>query len=151
MMKIEEIKKMARNLIGSDEYYEKLNNLKSDVEFFNLYMQRNRKSEFMFTVYVEHRGSYRAFNDIWSQYSKSIDYLENAFAVFWVLKAIIKSMETGEEVFTTEEIKNFIKYFEEYLALYIVDYVGDFVGCSHGYSAVAAKLEAIKLENIKLS
>jgi len=150
MMKIEEIKKRARTLIG-DKYYEQFYNLKSDVEFFNLYMQRNRKSEFMFEVYVKHQGSYRAFNDIWSQYSKSMDYLENAFAVFWVLKFIIKSINAEEEIFTTEEIKDFVEYFEDYLALYITDYIGDFVGCSHGCSAVAAKLEAIKLENIKLS
>lgn len=77
-------------------------------------MQRNKKSEFMFKVHIKHQGSYRAFDDIWSQYSKSMDYLENAFAVFWLLKAIIEDINAGEEIFTTEQIKDFVMYFEEY-------------------------------------
>ncbi len=144
MIKIDEIKKVARNLVGNDEYYEKFYSLKSDVEFFNLYMQRNRKSEFMFKVHVELQGSYRAFDDIWSQYSQSMNYLENAFAVFWLLKAIIEDIDAGKETYTVEEIRDFIEYFEEYLALNITDYVGDFIGCSHSGAAVAAKLEKIK-------
>ncbi len=142
MMKIEEIKKRARTLIG-DKYYEQFYNLKSDVEFFNLYMQRNKKSDFMFKVQISHQGSNHAFNDIWNQYGQSMNYLEDAFAVFWVLKSIIESMYAGEETFTAEEIKDFAAYFELPLELHMTDYTGDFVGCSHGCSAVEAKLAKI--------
>lgn len=33
---------IARRMIGTDIYYQKLNALKEDVEFFTLYMKRNK-------------------------------------------------------------------------------------------------------------
>ena len=38
---------IARRMIGTDIYYQKLNALKEDVEFFTLYMKRNKKSDFL--------------------------------------------------------------------------------------------------------
>ena len=59
---------IAQNAISMDTYYQKLNALKEDVEFFTLFMKRNKKSDFDFNIRVSYSCSIKAINDIWEKY-----------------------------------------------------------------------------------
>lgn len=134
---------IARRMIGTDIYYQKLNALKEDVEFFTLYMKRNKKSDFNFDIRISYSCSFRAFNDIWKKYDYYQKNLEKAFSEFIMLKNIIEDMYNGTGIFTDAEIRDFIEYFQKYDETHICDYVGDFVGCSRGIANVEEQLNTI--------
>lgn len=134
---------MAQNVIGMDTYYQKLNALKEDVEFFTLYMKRNKKSDFDFNIRVSYSYSFRAFNDIWKKYDYYQKNLETAFSEFIVLKNIIEDLYNGNDIYTDSEIMEFIEYFQKYDETHICDYIGDFVGCSRVIADVERQLNII--------
>lgn len=134
---------IARRMIGTDIYYQKLNALKEDVEFFTLYMKRNKKSDFNFDIRISYSCSFRAFNDIWEKYDYYQKNLEKAFSEFIMLKNIIEDMYNGTGIFTDAEIRDFIEYFQKYDETHICDYVGDFIGCSRGIANVEEQLNTI--------
>lgn len=138
----DDVKRSAYNQL-KDDYYIKLRELESDVDFFSLYMMRNAKSEFRFDLRISYCGSYRAFDDIWKRYGWVRRYLESAFAEFYLLRLIILDIYEDTKKFNDEEIRDFILYFERY-ELKINDYVSDFVGCSLGCSSVLSKIDVIK-------
>lgn len=130
-----EIKSIARKLLG-DDYYEKLGLLQSDLEFFRMYMRREKKSEFSFDVKIIPYGGRNAFDDIWETFARNISYLEDAFAIFVVLRAFVVDVKEDGDRLSFETKKNFACYFKEMLELDITDYIGDFVGCSYAITEV---------------
>lgn len=113
-----------------EDYYKKLRTLESDIDFFTLYMKRNKKSDFNFELRISYKSSFRAFNDIWKKYGYHKNDIEIAFAEFMLLKMIIEDVYNGTNEFTIDEIKSFIKYFEMYQDTFITNYIGDFINCS---------------------
>lgn len=134
---------IARKVVGTDIYYQKLNALKEDVEFFTLYMKRNKKSDFDFNIRVSYSCSFMAFNDIWKKYDYYQKNLETAFSEFIVLKSIIEDLYNGTGIYTDTEIREFIEYFQKYNETHIYDYIGDFIGCSRGITDVEKQLSII--------
>ena len=144
----EKIKTIARRLLTPNTYYEKFRSLESDVDFFKMYMARNKKSEFRFDLRISCGGSFKAFDDIWKKYGHGNDDLEVAFAEFLLLKMIIRDIYEETNIFTDAEIKEFIDYFEQYEETLVENYVSDFIGCSRGCCDVLQKLEHI-MNNVK--
>lgn len=134
---------IARKVVGTDIYYQKLNALKEDVEFFTLYMKRNKKSDFNFDIRISYSCSFKAFNDIWEKYNYYQKNLETAFSEFIVLKSIIEDLYNGTGIYTDAEIREFIEYFQKYNETHIYDYIGDFIGCSRGITDVEKQLSII--------
>lgn len=134
---------IARKVVGTDIYYQKLNALKEDVEFFTLYMKRNKKSDFDFNIRISYSCSFRAFNDIWKKYDYYQKNLETAFSEFIVLKSIIEDLYNGTGIYTDAEIREFIECFQKYNEIHIYDYIGDFIGCSRGIADVEKQLSII--------
>lgn len=134
---------IARRMIGTDIYYQKLNALKEDVEFFTLYMKRNKKSDFNFNIRISYSCSFRAFNDIWKKYDYYQKNLEKAFSEFIMVKNIIEDIYNGTDIYTDTEIREFIEYFQRYDETHICDYVGDFIGCSRGIANVEDQFNTI--------
>ena len=143
-----EIKTIVYNLLKPDTYCKKYDALKSDVEFFRMYMERNKQSEFRFDLRISCGNSYKAFDDIWKKhglpYVDSSGYLEDVFAEFTLLEMIITDIYKGTNIFTDAEIKHFIDYFEQDDDTYVKDYVSDFVDCYYDCLEVLQKLENIK-------
>lgn len=142
----EKVKRIVCRLLTSDTYYKKFRALKSDVDFFKMYMARNKKSEFRFDLRISYGGSFKAFDDIWKKYGYGNfdNDLEVAFAEFMLLQMIITDIYEKTNIFTDAEIKEFIDYFEQYEETLVENYVSDFIGCSHGCCAVLQKLEHIR-------
>lgn len=134
---------IARKVVGTDIYYQKLNALKEDVEFFTLYMKRNKKSDFNFDIRISYSCSFKAFNDIWKKYDYYQKNLETAFSEFIVLKSIIEDLYNETGIYTDTEIREFIEYFQKYNETHICDYIGDFIGCSRGITDVERQLSII--------
>lgn len=134
---------IARKVVGTDIYYQKLNALKEDVEFFTLYMKRNKKSDFNFDIRISYSCSFKAFNDIWKKYDYYQKNLETAFSEFIVLKSIIEDLYNETGIYTDAEIREFIEYFQKYNETHIYDYIGDFIGCSRGITDVEKQLSII--------
>lgn len=134
---------IARKVVGTDIYYQKLNALKEDVEFFTLYMKRNKKSDFNFDIRISYSCSFKAFNDIWEKYDYYQKNLETACSEFIVLKSIIEDLYNGTGIYTDAEIREFIEYFQKYNETHIYDYIGDFIGCSRGITDVEKQLSII--------
>ena len=85
-MNIEKVKHIAISIKGVDEFYKESKLLKEDMTFFKLYTDRNRKSDFRFVLIPCQNGAYKAFRDIFEAYSLSDTFLEDAFAVYTVMK-----------------------------------------------------------------
>ena len=62
-MKKNDVKRIVYNLL-KDDYYKKLEALVSDIDFFYMYMERNKKSDFRFELRISHEGSFKAFDAI---------------------------------------------------------------------------------------
>ena len=131
----------------TEEYYKKLFALQEDIEFFNLYMKRNKKSEYGLVVKVK-IGAGRAFDDIWKKYGYGTDKdsIERTFAETTLLSVIFKDMYDGTDIYSDDEIRSFKFSFEMYDETNMEDYISDFTGCSHGLMDVAKQLELLEIK-----
>ena len=118
----------------TDEYFEKLFALQEDIEFFNLYMKRNKKSRYELSVKV---SAGRAFDDVWKKYGYGTDKdsIERTFAEITLLDAVFVDLN--------DEIRSFKSSFEMYDETKMEDYISDFIGCSHACMNVARQLELL--------
>ena len=139
----DDVKRIVYNHL-KDDYYIKLRALENDIDFFLMYMERNKKSDFRFDLRISHNGSFKAFNDIWKKYGYHKSEVETTFSEYMLLKFIIEDIYNNTSVYTDKEINNFFDYFEKYDETFIEDYIGDFVGCSSGCVGVSKKIEQIR-------
>lgn len=144
-MKFEDVRHLVLRGLGeySDEYYKEFHELEEDMDFFNLYLQRNKKCDtFHYTIIpCENFVAFPAFIDIYKQYGYG--YLEETYTIFKALKLIVLDVYNETNKFTPDEIRNFVDYFKKELELDVVHYVYCFVGCSHGTAATVAKIQSI--------
>jgi hypothetical protein len=130
-MKLYDVEHIARTING-DAYYEEIRMLKDDIEFFSAYVRRNRKSNFSFILIPCQQSTYTAFKDIYEAFGLNSLYIDNAYAIYTVMKAII--IDTYEQTmkFNSGQIREFAEYLNNDFEMNIEDYVGCFVGCSYG-------------------
>ena len=138
-----DVKRIVYGLLKED-YYKKLRALESDINFFSMYMERNKKSDFRFDLRISHEGSFKAFDVIWRKYGYHKDEIETAFSEYMLLRLIICDVYDETNIFTADEILTFIMYFERYEDTLVNDYVGDFIGCSHACHSVMDKINKMK-------
>ena len=123
-MKFEDVRHLVLRGMGeySDEYYKEFHELEEDMDFFNMYLQRNKKCDtFHYTIIP----------------------CEETYTIFKALKLIVLDVYNETNKFTHDETRNFVDYFKKELELDVVDYAYCFVGCSHGTAATVAKLQEI--------
>ena len=141
-MKFEDVRHLVLREYG-DEYYNEFNKLEEDMDFFNLYLHRNKKCDtFHYTIIpCENCVAFSAFIDIYKQYGYG--YLEETYTIFKALKLIVLDVYNETNKFTHDEIRDFVEYFKNELELNVVDYAYCFIGCSHGTAATVAKIQSI--------
>ena len=54
----DDVKRIVYNHL-KDDYYIKLRALENDIDFFLMYMERNKKSDFRFDLRISHNGSFK--------------------------------------------------------------------------------------------
>lgn len=131
----------------TEEYYKKLFALQEDIEFFNLYMKRNKKSEYGLVVKVK-IGAGRAFDDIWKKYGYGTDKdsIERTFAETTLLSVIFEDMYDGTDIYSDDEIRSFKFSFEMYEETKMKDYISNFIGSCNGCMNVAKQLELLEIK-----
>lgn len=142
MMNLKDLKQIACAQ-SNGTFYDELNSLKDDIEFFRAYLRRNKKSNFAFDVRVSQQSSRKAFDDIWKTYNYDIEYIENVYVVFIVLKYIITNMTENKTIFTDEEIYEFDLYMKLNYGLDIIKYVEEFIGCGSEIRSVIDRINNI--------
>lgn len=141
-MNLDDIKSFALAIKGED-YYNEYRLLKEDLDFFNMYISRNRKSAFSFTLIPCQFSTYTAFKDIYEAFGLYTNALENAYIVYTDMKAIITDLYYDRQcVFNNSEIKEFANYIRDDFSLDIEDYVGCFAVCD-GVASTKKKLHEI--------
>lgn len=157
-----EIINKAYEIKGTDQFWDELKRLKSDIDFFMLFMEREAKSSFAFDIRVSHGMARNAFTDLWRNHGfyKNTDTLKTVFSEFILLRYMIETLynvsegEVGLAELTVSEKElfvQFIEYLEQYngfnkYAFITETYVSDFIGCSRGCSAVQQKISVLKQE-----
>lgn len=141
-MDLDDIRHFAIGIKG-DDYYEEYRLLKEDLDYFTMYINRNRKSAFSFILIPCQSSTYTAFKSIYEAFGLYSQELENAYAIYTVMKAIIVSIYNREHDFNNSQIKEFAKYIKNDLSLDVEDYVGCFVGCGQGSADTKKKLNEI--------
>lgn len=153
MLKINQIKTLAQQILGVENYYKEFYALEEDVTFFTMYANRNRKSKFQFAIKIMYENSYNAFELLYKRYANNIRYLEDTFAEYTVLQYLIKSIYENIHQLTPQQKTEIIHYFEQYGDFKIDDVIGDFIGCSKGCASTHAEVEKLrkKISNKNIS
>ena len=147
-MDIKDVRNIAMNIKG-EEYYGELNTLKDDLKFFQMFIRRNQNSKrFGFRIIPIEFPFTMSLPDIYKATGFYDENLEDTYAIFIVLKAIILDLYKETNIYTNEEINRFNAFLRNDYGLEMKDYIGDFVGCSHGCGGVAVKLMTILGEDI---
>ena len=135
-MNIEDIKNTIINskIMEYSEFYKKVKQIKEDVDFFDMYVRRNKTSDRPFTI-IPCSASDRAFIDIYNAFGFYSEYIEDVYSIYVLMKAIIEDIYDQTMKFNSGQIREFAEYIESDFNLNIRDYVTCFIGCSHGCSA----------------
>lgn len=131
MMELKDVRHLAIEIKG-DDYYEEFRLLKSDMEFFNMYIQRNKQSNFSFILIPTQFSYYKPFKDVYEAFALGEGYLEEVYFIYTVLKSIILDVYNETNKISNDVIKEFNLFMKHDLELDMCDYVSGFVGCSHG-------------------
>lgn len=146
-MSYEEVRSNAIQVKGVDQYYEELRLLEEDLQFFRLYISRNKKSAYNFQILPVQMCGY-AFHDIYRLYGFSDSYIEEVFAIFTLMKAIVSDVYNNvcndEECHIRDDvIAGFNEYLKDELELDLRDYVHSFVGSSSRTTATRKRITEI--------
>lgn len=144
-----ELYKMLSNN-EKENFYSEVRDLKEDLEFFNMYMRRNKKSNFSFKVSFT-RGLADSF--LTYLYTKSYCYhnddLEKLYSEYLVAKHFFMTLyeEEGEVVYTENDLKKIYNHFLFLHEIKLEDYVNSFIGCSRGCIGVMGKIQRLVKED----
>ena len=142
-MNMTEIAELARRIKGTYNYYKELKQLKSDMDFFKMYIERNKQSKFDFILIPRSGASCAPFKDIFEAYCLDSKYIESVFDVYVVMEAMIMSVYYKAGNFEDDKIKEFSEYMLDKLELCLSDYVHCFIGCSSGVDDTLKRLNDI--------
>ena len=135
-MNIEDIKNIITDskIMEYSEFYEKVKQIKEDVDFFDMYIRRNKRCGRSFTI-LPCSASDRAFIDIYNAFGFYSENIEDVYAIYVLMKTIIEDIYDKTMKFNSDKIREFAEYIESDFNLNIRDYVTCFIGCSQGCSA----------------
>lgn len=135
-MNIEDIKNIIINskIMEYDEFYKKVKQIKEDVAFFSMYIWRYKTCDRPFTI-LPCSASDRAFIDIYNAFGFYSENIEDVYAIYVLMKAIIEDIYDKTMKFNSDQIREFSEYIESDFNLNLKNYVTCFIGCSHGCSA----------------
>ena len=134
-MNIDDIKYIARCEIMEYEKFDKeVKKIKEDVDFFDMYVRRNKTCDRPFII-LPCSASDKAFIDIYNAFGFYSEYIEDVYAIYVLMKAIIEDIYNQTMKFNSGHIREFAEYIESDFNLNIRDYVTCFIGCSQGCSA----------------
>ena len=145
-MDIKNIISLAKHAKGVDAYYESFRLLQSDLDFFKMYLTRERKSnEFWFKVVPVGFGTVKVFDDIMKAYGLSDNYLEEEYAIYILLKDIILDIYNNpeERQYPNPVVCEFAVWLQKELGLSITHFVSDFINCSRGCAGTVSELSEI--------
>jgi hypothetical protein len=135
-MNIEDIKNTIINskIMEYSEFYKKVKQIKEDVDFFDMYVRRNKTCDRPFTI-LPCSASDKAFIDIYNAFGFYSEYIEDVYSIYVLMKAIIEDIYDQTMKFNSGQIREFAEYIESDFNLNLKNYVTCFIGCSHGCSA----------------
>lgn len=135
-MNIEDIKNIIINskIMDYAKFYKEVGMIKEDIDFFDVYIRRYKKSGCPFTV-LPCSASNRAFIDIYNAFGFYSKNIEDVYAIYVLMKAIIEDIYDQTMKFNSGQIREFAEYIESDFNLNLRNYVTCFIGCSHGCSA----------------
>ena len=139
MMTISQVRHRVIQNTG-DGYYETVKQLKEDLEFFSIYISRNKKTRLGFTLIPFAGGAFRCYKDVYGAYGYYPDCIENTYCICSLMDSIITDIYHESNGYTEEEIVDFAEFLKDEIGLKLEDYVSDFIGCSHGVASVRKKL-----------
>lgn len=147
------LKKIAYTACGGiDEYYEERTALLSDIQFFNLFMKREKKSSFNFRVAVD-QNFCTLFTDLWRRwgfFSDSEEIIETVLVEYLCLKKLIEdvlaevSHHKNEEMLSEEEMAYLISYFERFDDFSVSDYVIPFIQCASVCTVAQERIKELR-------
>ena len=129
-----------------EQLHTKADYLKADLTFFEMYLERNKMSNFCFEVVPV--PSNRIGKLMKRLYTESYTYMRNELHQMLceveIAKAIAWQLSGREESgYADDDIKNAYKYFREMHEIDLLEYIGDFIGCSSTTEAACKKLKEI--------
>lgn len=135
-MNVEDIKNIIINskIMEYDEFYKKVKQIKEDVDFFDMYIRRNKRCDRPFTI-LPCSASDKAFIDIYNAFGFYSENIENVYAIYVLMKTIIEDIYDKTMKFNSNQIREFAEFIESDFNLNLKNYVTCFIGCSHGCSA----------------
>ena len=135
-MNIEDIKNIITDskIMEYSEFYEKVKQIKEDVDFFDMYIRRNKRCSRPFTI-LPCSASDRAFIDIYNAFGFYSENIEDVYAIYVLMKTIIEDIYDKTMKFNSNQIREFAEFIESDFNLNLKNYVTCFIGCSHGCSA----------------
>lgn len=123
--------------------YEDVRNLREDLEFFNLYIKRNKKSKFNFNLSFTNGLSTSFLTYLYTRsYGYHLEELESLYTEYLVASHFFKTLydEEDEVVYSDEDLKNIYNHFLNLHEIKLEDYVSDFIYCSRGCMDVSSKI-----------
>jgi hypothetical protein len=145
-MNIKDIIGLDKNAIGMAEYYNGYRLLREDYDYFKMYILRNTKcTDFYFKIVPVGCGTIRVFEDIMKAYGLSDRYLEEVYAIYLLLKAIILDVYNNleERQYPDAVVAEFAEWLQKELGLSILSYIHDFIDCSFRCIDITTKLSKI--------
>ena len=136
--------KLSKN--DKETFYEDVVNLKEDLEFFTLYLKRNKKSKFNFNISFSKGLNTKFLNDLYTKsYGYHTNYLEKLYKEYLIAIHFFNTLYDAEceVVYNEDTLKTIYNHFLNLHSMKLEDYVGDFIGCSRGCMHVSS--EIIKL------
>ena len=130
-----------------DTFYEVVRDLKEDLEFFNLYIKRNKKSNFNFEISFSKGMNTKFLNYLYTKsYGYHLDELEKIYIEYLVATHFFSTLYEREDevVYTDDLLKRIYNHFENLHEMNLEDYVSDFIGCSRGAMDVSSKIIKLK-------
>ena len=129
-----------------ENLYTQADKLKADLTFFEMYLARNKISNFSFEIIPV--LSFQSGNLMKKLYMDSYTYLRDKFHEMLFEIEIVKKLawqlsEQGEVKYSEPDIKDIYKYFKDLHEVDLVEYIGDFIGCSHTTEAACKKLKEV--------
>lgn len=135
---------------NAEKYYEELHNLVSDIQFFEMYIQRNKKSNFNLTVSIEQPETFSLFEErrkVWGEHNVSEDTLETVYVECLCIQKLIHDLKDEKKdanSLTDDEELMLASYFEYESEVNLTDYVDMLTENHKDFSHVIEKIAKIR-------
>lgn len=149
------IKYAAMEILG-DELRNEIVDLEEDIEFFNMYMARNKKSKMSLYVNVVAPGTKTILDDLITaicgrpnairpMFSGNVDYIYPlaVYHIYSIMVNHIYSRKDSDVPIPDDQIRTFMSTFSKETGLDPLAYVGEVINHSSGVDEVKDKLKRI--------